>query len=75
MKDNTYAYDAASGRLVRTGADGKSSVETSVPYCSDFVSNPPPTCLGNDVGAITLIGGASYALIQGAAVRRLVLPH
>ncbi|ALK98886.1 hypothetical protein AB595_01540 [Massilia sp. WF1] len=77
MNGNTYAYDRTSNKLMRTGPDGISAVETSVPYCANFVPSPPLSCL-DDKGlyGIRPIGGASFVGITAAGgIRRLVLRH
>jgi hypothetical protein len=81
MNGNTYVYDSASNKLMRTGPDGISTVETGVPYCASFVPSPPLTCL-DDKGlyGIVPIGGASFVGYNSwGELRRLVLqttqPH
>jgi hypothetical protein len=75
MNGNTYSYDTTSQKLMRTGPDGVTTVETSVPYCSNFVPAPPLTCLSGAVYRIVPIGGSSYVVITDKGVQRLVLPH
>jgi hypothetical protein len=77
MNGNTYSYDSAAQKLMRTGSDGVAAVETSVPYCANFVPNPPLTCLDdNGLYGIVPIGGASFLGITGTGgIRRLVLQH
>lgn len=79
MKGNTYRYDSAAKKLMRIAPDGSASVETSAPYCSSFVPEPPRACI-DDLGvyAITPAGGTSFLMLEVTglhAVRRLVLPH
>jgi hypothetical protein len=75
MNGNTYSFDQAAKKLVRTGPDGTSTVEASVPYCENQTPAPPLTCLSGSVYTIRPIGGASYVLVTDAGVRRLVLQH
>jgi hypothetical protein len=77
MNGNTYSYDSTAQKLMRTGPDGVAAVETSVPYCANFVPNPPLTCLDdNGLYGIVPIGGASFLGITGTGgIRRLVLQH
>jgi hypothetical protein len=77
MNGNTYVYDSTSKKLMRTGPDGISTVETSVPYCASFVPTPPLTCLDdNGLYGIVPLGGASFVGITSAGgIRRLVLQH
>jgi hypothetical protein len=75
MNGNTYSYDTATSKLVRTGSDGVKSVVTSVPYCTDFVPAPPHYCLGTQAEDILPTGGASFVMISSGGIRRLVLPH
>jgi hypothetical protein len=60
---------------MRTSPDGVTGVDTSAAYCSSFVPAPPLACLGGGVFDMVPTGGASYALIQGSTVYRLVLRH
>jgi hypothetical protein len=75
MNGNTYSSDTTSQKLMRTGPDGVATVETSVPYCSNYTPAPPLACLSGYGYRIVPVGGASYVLLTDAGVRRLVLQH
>jgi hypothetical protein len=76
MNGNTYSYDDATSKLVRTSPEGVKSVDTSAPYCTDFVPAPPRACLLAPMYSIVPAGGASYVMLNGnGGIRRLVLRH
>lgn len=70
MNGNTYGYDNTTKTVVRTTPDGVKSVEVDAPFCDDEISSTA-YC----VRAIVPTGGASYAMISGARVVRLVVRH
>lgn len=75
LNGNTYSFDAATKTLLRISPTGAGGVVAGAPACTDFVPGPLPACLGGAVADIIPTGGASYALLTGPGVVRLVLPH
>jgi hypothetical protein len=70
MNGNTYRYDGATQALVRTTPEGVTSLEAKALFCSDYSVGEGP-CVSN----IIPTGGASYVLISGARIVRLVVRH
>ncbi|MFC3472068.1 hypothetical protein ACFOHT_19785 [Massilia oculi] len=71
MNGNTYRFDQATNTIVRTTPEGVTSKEADAPYCDDYPSNVTSTCVTDIIPE----GGASYLIISGYRVVRMVVRH
>ena len=75
MNGNTYRFDWATQKLLRTSPSGVTAVETSVPYCASGGTAASQNCLGTNMGRLLPIGGVSYVTMDTGGLKRIVLGH
>lgn len=74
MNGNTYRYDRTTRSILRTTPDGVISKEADAPFCGDFPENLGQEYASNNcVRDIIPQGGASYLLISGYRIVRMVV--
>ena len=76
MNGNTYHYEPATRSILRTTPDGILSKEADAPFCGDLTGSFTQEYVSNFcVKDIIPAGGASYLIISGYRVVRMVVRH